>query len=251
MFRALFALSLLSLSACSHSISLRASHFNMPVVVNEQWQGHAAIVMASETRVTLVNDINANPPLRDKVLINNDVDASDFVAGANNVGFDASLSVFKGLELYVENFLWGARFQFLNHGTQNRVWVGSIMGAYGTKSETTTDEFSVGSNTTDAKAKSDITTSQAGISLGYKYEYVVPYFSYIYEAHNVKTNITSTNGTFGPYKDDGIHGYYSLGLSTHQKGFRAAIEYSHIDIKWDRSDRETQEAFGLKLGYAW
>lgn len=250
MFRALFALSLLSLSACSHSISMRASHFNMPVVSNEQWQGHAAVVFTSDTRVTLVNDINANPPLRDKVQINSDVDAGDLF-GANNIGFDASLSIFKGIEVYLENFLWGARFQFLNHGTQNRVWVGSIMGAYGTKNETTTDDFYIGNNTTDAKAKSEVTTSQAGISVGYKYEHIVPYFSYIYEAHKVKTNITSTNGTFGPYDDEGNHNYYSVGLSTHQKGLRAAIEYSHINIKWDRSNQESQDAFGLKIGFAW
>lgn len=247
--KALFALSLLFLTACSHSISLRATHFAAPVVAESQWGGHAAVVAASQTRVTVIDDIATNPPTRTKVRINDDADVGDMF-GANNIGFDASLSVYKGIEIYMDNFLWGARYQFLNHGSQTGVWVGAIQGAFGTKSEST-DEFSINHSTSQADAKSSITTSQAGISLGYKLQHVVPYFSYIYEAHKIETDVKNTHGTFGPYTNEGVHGYYSLGLSTYQRGFRIAAEYSYIDIKWKDSEQTGQGAFGIKAGFAW
>lgn len=247
--KALFVLFSLFLSACSHSISLRASHFAVPVVGENQWSGHAAIVAASETRVTVIDDITSNPPVRNKVRINEDFDAGDMFA-ANNIGFDASLSVYKGIEIYMDNFLWGARYQFLNNGPQTGVWVGSLQGAFGTKSEST-DDFSVNQSTPQSEAKSSITTSQAGISLGYKFQHVVPYFSYIYEAHKIETDVKNNHGSFGPYTDEGIHSYYSLGLSTHRRGLRIAAEYSYIDIKWKDSNQTGQGAYGMKVGFAW
>ncbi len=207
------------------------------------------MVAASDTRVTVLDDISANPPVRTKVRINEDVDIGDTVA-ANNIGFDVSLTVYNGIEIYMENLLWGAKYQFLNNGPENNVWVGSAQGAYGTKSEST-DDLVVSGASSNAEASSDVVTSQAGISLGYKFNRIVPYFSYIYEAHKIETKVKSIHGNFGPYDDEGVHSYYSLGISSHGPGLRLAFEYSYIDIKWTDSPRTHQGALGLKVGFDW
>ncbi len=79
--KALFTLSLvIFLSACSHTLRFRASHFAVPVTGEDQWSGHVALVGAAETRVTVINNMVSSPPERSVVKINddNDIDVSDF-----------------------------------------------------------------------------------------------------------------------------------------------------------------------------
>ncbi|WP_415061853.1 hypothetical protein [Bdellovibrio sp.] len=235
---------LILLSACSHTINFRASHFAAPVVSEKQWGGHVALVGTAVTKVTVVNDITSNPPSRNTLTINEDVDAADLLL-VRNIGLDASLSLYRGLDLYLDNSLLGVRFQFLNHGAGPNNWVASLLGSYGERETSTTQD-------PGGTAKSKVISSQAGISLGYTLEYIVPYFSYIHEAHEVTTDVTNNSGNFGPYKDKGTHQYYSIGIASHGKGLVYGVEYSRLNISWDRSSKaEPQDALGMKLGFAW
>ena len=234
------------LSSCSHTINFRASHFAVPITGENQWDGHVAIVGSSVTKVTVVNDTSANPPRRDSILINSDVDAGDLVA-ANNVGVDLSLSVLKSLDVYLDNSLLGLRWQFLNHSAKSDVWVASVQGAYGTKSTSTSTTY--GNDSADSD--SDVKTQQVGASVGYKLARVVPYISYIHETHDVSTKVNNNHGDFGPYSDKGTHAYTTVGVSSHGKGLVYAVEYNFITIDWDRSKRDYQNAVGIKLGFAW
>lgn len=233
-------------SSCSHTLDFRASHFAVPITADKQWDGHIALVGSSVTKITVVNDMSANPPVRRDVKINEDVEIGDFLY-FNNLGLDFSLSVLNGLDFYTDNALLGLRYQFLNHNSAPQNWVAAVQIAGGSKSDTTTDEAS-GSR---SSATSDIKTLQGGVSFGYKLEKFVPYFSYLREAHKVSTKVSNNHGSFGDYQDKGKHQYYSIGLASHGKGFVWALEYSYINIKWDRSDRESQSAYAAKLGYAW
>lgn len=235
------------LAGCSHTLNFRASHFASPIVKEEQWSGHVAIVGSGVTKVTIIDDIESNPPLKNGVSLNNSVGVEDLF-GVNFLGLDAGLTIFKGTEIYLDNSLIGARYQFLNHGASAQNWVASIQGAVGGRGSSTTSK---NSNITIAEAKSEISTSQAGISLGYKLERIVPYLSYIYESHRVSTKVTNTHGEFGPYKDNGIHQYVSLGFMSHGRGLRYGIEYSFIFLDWENSDRASQEVIATKLGFAW
>lgn len=245
--KTLFILSLfLFLSACSHTLKFRASHFAIPVTGENQWDGYAAAVGATVTKATIVENMEANPPTRNSVRINEDVDAADLVL-VNNIGFDAGLTIWKSTDLYLDNSLLGFRYQFLNHGASPRNWVATLQGAYGQKDNTT----SITSGGSTSEAKSKIITSQVGISLGYKLDHFVPYFSYIYEFHDASTDVTNPSGSFGPYKDNGIHQYYSAGITSLGKGLFYGAEYSRIQIKWDRSTEKPQDAMGLRIGFAW
>jgi hypothetical protein len=239
---------LMMLSACSHTINFRANHFAAPIVGDDQWSGHAAAAGTSTTNVTVINNYTSNPPVRTSVEVNKDIDAGD-VLMVNNIGFDASLSIVKSLELYMDSSLLGVRWQFLNHASQGDAWVAAIQGAYGTKDKTSSE--SDANSTVTASAKSEVKSTQVGASVGYKTSGVVPYVSYIHETHDVKTTVTNSGITFGPYDDHGVHDYFSLGLTTSGKGFKAAIEYSMININWDRADKAYQNAVGGKIGIAW
>lgn len=142
----------------------------------------------------------------------------------------------------------GARFQFLNHGAGPDTWVASIQGAIGQREDSTT----TGNSSSTSEAKSKIKTTQAGISLGYKLAHIVPYISYIHESHEVKTDVTNSHGSFGPYDDKGTHQYYSIGVASHGRGLTYGIEYNRINIDWERAEStKPQDALGLKLGFAW
>ncbi|WP_374029114.1 hypothetical protein [Bdellovibrio bacteriovorus] len=238
-------LSVVVLSGCGHTINFRASHFAVPMTGEEQWSGHVAPVVASATKVNVINDITSNPPLRSEVRINEDITAGDLIY-VTNIGLDASVNVLKGTDIILDNSLLGLRFQFLNHGVKENAWVAALHGAIGKRNVSTSE-----TSGTTSDADSDVSSTQAGISLGYKYAFFVPYLSYIYESHDVSTKVTNSHGSFGPYDDKGVHQYYSLGVTTHGKGLRFAVEYNYINIKWDNSDNKSQNTLGLKVGFAW
>jgi len=240
---------LMMLSACSHTINFRANHFATPIVGDTQWSGHLAAAGTSSTNITVVNNYTTNPPIRTSVEVNSNADATDLLM-LNNVGFDASLSIAKSLEVYLDNALFGLRWQILNHASTGDAWVAALQGAYGTKNKTSSESDN-NTSTVTASATSDVKSSQVGASVGYKTSGVVPYLSYIHETHDVKTTVTNNNITFGPYDDHGVHDYFSVGLTSAGKGFRVAIEYSMITINWDRADKAYQNAIGGKIGIAW
>lgn len=234
------------LASCTHTINFRSTHFASPVAGEQQWSGHLAAVGSAVTKVTVVNDIDSNPPARTSVEVNKEVSAGDLM-GLSKISFDASLSVWSGTDIFVDGSLGGFRYQFLNHGTSDNVWVGAVHGAFGQRTVATSSTSSGVESTADSK----VTTSQAGISLGYKFPSVVPYFSYIHEAHEVSTMVKNGSGSFGAFLDNGTHEYYTLGFSSHGRGIAYALEYSMIDISWSRGERAYQNAAGAKVGFAW
>lgn len=245
LFFALFAL-----SACSHTIKFRASHFAIPITSEKQWGGQAAISGSSVTKVSVVNDYTTNPPLRTDIGINRDSDLNvddTFFAGAfSAIGLDANLSVLNSLDVYLESSLIGLRWQFLNHGSTSETVVAAIQGGIANREES--ESITSGGNT--ASAKSKIRTNQLGISVGYQYANVVPYISYVQEKHEVTTDITNTGGNF-EYKDNGTHKYIALGLTKRLKDLTYAIEYTKVLIDWDRADSTTQGALAARIGFAW
>ncbi|WP_291516392.1 hypothetical protein [Bdellovibrio sp. ArHS] len=234
--------SLFLLNGCSHSLRFRASHFAVPVTGEQPWNGHIAVAGTPTTKVTVVDNISSNPPDRSEVKINDALDVTEVLL-VGYVGVDASLSVLRSVDVFVDSNLFGLRWQFLNHDAKADAWVSAVHASYGEMKSTT-------SNNAD-EAVSKIKTSQGGLSVGYKFAAFVPYVSYIYETHDVSTEVTNSLGAFGPYDDKGTHQYVSVGLSSYRRGLMGAIEYSLIDINWDRAKNEKQNSVAAKLGFAW
>ncbi|WP_413560189.1 hypothetical protein [Bdellovibrio sp. HCB209] len=234
-------------TGCTHTINFRSSHFASPLVEDQAGGGHVAAVGTAATKVTVVNNTGTNPPSVEPILINADVNTEDLFL-INNVGLDGRITVWKGLELFFDNSLLGARVQILNHGATANNWVAAIHGAFGNREVSDTNNY--GSSSDESKSKVD--TKQAGISVGYRYEKVAPYFSYINESHNVSTTVKNNYGSFGPYESKGNHQYFSLGLTSVGSGFRYGIEYNKIIIDWEKAQHiENQDAIALKAGIAW
>lgn len=234
------------LVSCTHTINFRANHFATPVTADQQWSGHASGVASGETKVTLVNDVTTTPPTRTNVAINQNFEVVDMM-GFNNISADVRLNVWEGFEAFLDGSLLGLRFQFLNHGAKDNVWVAALHGAFADRTESTSKTSSGVAST----ASSKISTTQAGLSLGYKFTDVVPYVSYINENHSVVTNVVNGTTNYGPYNDKGVHDYTSVGLTSFKAGFHYAFEYSMINILWDRGEKAYQNAVGFKMGFAW
>ena len=123
------------LMGCSHTVDFRSSHFAVPHVADEQWQGQVAFSSAQPTEITLIADKESNPPDR-TIDINDDTSEEGFFETLfvlDTFGLETDLTLFPQVELYLygtSNF--GLRWQFLGHGNGAGKWVASIQGAYGT-----------------------------------------------------------------------------------------------------------------------
>lgn len=216
------------------------------MIGQSQWSGRVAVAGTGVTKVTVIDDITANPVTHGNLRFNQSVDAGDLFL-LNNLGIDAGLTVWRSTEVFLTSPWLGFRYQFLNHGAGDNVWVGALHGAFDQRIVATTSGNSGDPNY--ATADSKITSSQAGISVGYKLNDVVPYASFIYESHNASTEVKNAGGKFGPYTDTGSHQNYSVGLASHGTTFHAAVEYSYIDINWSGADRTSQRTLGARLGF--
>jgi hypothetical protein len=228
---------------CSHTIDFRAVHFITPTTGENTWDGEfSGIIASATTKVSVINDIQTNPPSRTSVDINEDYDIADLFM-LHNIGTDLKVTTFKGLDLVLEDSVLSLKYQFLNSGAKASSWVASIQAGMGSRKSITKKDSD--------EAESVVKTTSAAISIGYVFEKVIPYLSYLKENHDVSTTVVNTNGNFGPYDDMGTHEAAALGVTSYSKGFTWAIEYDLLNIKWDRGEKTNQEAFGVKLGYAW
>lgn len=236
----LMAFSFFTLS-CTHTIDIRSSHFLTPKTGDEQWSGSVSFSGSQPTKITLVDDISANPPVQDPININKNLSVSDiFIFTSMDLNFN--ISVYPSLELLINTSTYGLKWQFLNHGSSSDAWVASIMGAMGS---------STSSQTSNAdRSESTLNTSRYGVSVGHTFNYVLPYVSYINEQHKTTTQVNNSHGRFGDYKNTGRHEYLTVGLSTAKTGFKAALEYNMINILWD-DVKGYQNTVGLLLGFEW
>lgn len=242
----LVTLALLSLG-CAQSVDLRASHFAVPITSDENWNGKLYLSSTSNTKVTVLSDYTSNPPVEGDIRINEDFDVGDLFFPIETLGLDASLHSMHGLEILVQGSKAGLRWQFLGHGAQDQAWVAALHGLAGGFTQIKSRDPET---PTFAEARSEVATTQAGISLGYRTGSFVPYVSFIKENHNIKTSVTNSGGAFGPYKDSGEHLYYSVGLTTPREGLSYTVEASGIAIAWE-GKKAWQNSLGLRLGYAW
>lgn len=245
-------LSGLALSACSHQkIDLRTNHFTTPTVADKAWSGHLELVATPQTRVTLTQDASTNPPKRDNVKINEDLAPVDALFPFKNLSLDAGISVSKGLELTLNGSVLGLKYQFLNHGHENK-WVASAFLGAGSHSQDTNNSTDPNNTNGVITTEADIKTMRAALSFGYRHRYLTPYFSLLGEKHEVDSKIKNSHGTFDSLKDKGQHYSASLGISNSRKGLSFAAEYSLLMIDWERAEEKPlQSALGIRLGLAW
>lgn len=229
------------LFSCSHSIKIRSSYFLTPKTSEKQWGGSVGIAAAKPSVITLVDDVSTNPPLRNGVKINNPNDVN--AAAVLESWLDINLAVLNSLELFYTDYVAGAKWQFLNHNAKQN-WVASVMGGYGMKNTETT--------TNSNKSKTEISTTRAGLSLGYQATGSwVPYMSYIYQNHKTDTTVDNTFGAFGSYLDEGIHQNYALGIASTGPGLNAGLEYNYISMVWNGTSKGSEGVLGAMLNYAW
>lgn len=237
----LIAAAALLFSACSHTIDLRSAHFLTPMTSNEQWGGSLAVSASQPTKVTLVDNITANPPTRTGVKINEDVDPGDVLL-FNYIGLDLRLAVLPGVEAVLDNHTFGLKWQFLNHQKDDAV-LASVLAAYGTRDDETTSG--------SAESKTRLATYRGGLSVGYGFKGWAPYVSYVYDEYKARTEVQNSSGSFGPYEDTGKHHNYSVGLSTRGPGLNAALEYNYLVMRWNDGGEAYQDSVGVLLGVEW
>jgi len=233
---------------CSHSIKIKGPRFIAPITAKEKWGGFVTVSVGADTRVTLVDNIESNPPTRGPVRINQDADAGDWF-GLNYLGIEAGLQVFKAVEVYADNSVLGLRWQFLNHGGPDGSWVATVQAGGSGGSQGTNYEDELGASS----ASSEITKFQIRASVGYQVsEKFLPYASFLYESYDVTTVVTNPFGRFADFSDAGNHQFLALGVMRPTPGFLWAVEITSILIDWDRApEKEFQGSMGVRLGKSW
>lgn len=237
------ALILLGLSSCTHTINFRSSHFLTPTVSDHQLGGSISFSEAGLSKLTIIDDISTNPPLANRVRLNDDVTTSDFVL-FEKMGFDLNLSVIDSLEVFTTGPVFGLKWQFFNFADYNQIFVASVMAGLGGKKT----ESEKGSD----KASSKVGTVRYGASFGYaESRSFIPYISYIHEDHKVKTEVDNSYGHFDGYSNQGKHDYFSVGISSFLGIFKLAAEYNYILLDWEASDYKKQNTVGILIGSTW
>lgn len=237
----LIGLNSLLISCASHTLRFPSSYFVTPYVSDDQWSGHVAATLSEPAKVELINDIDTNPPRRDKIELNQDDIRNLILFGYG--GLSASLVVWPKLSIDIKNDVTQIKWQFLNPRAKNNQWVASaVIG--GSSSKVTTERNGT------SKAETTITGSQLGLSVGYLTAKAIPYISILQNEYNTRTDVHNTHGDFGPYKENGKHLIGSIGVVSYGKGFYSGIEYSVTDMSWNQA-KDTHQNLGLLLGYAW
>lgn len=236
-------------SNCSHTVDFRSSHFAVPHVNEKQWAGNVSMSVAKPTEVTLISDSESNPPGRN-VSVNEDVSLEsifEIMFTIDMYGVEFDLTVAPQLEFYTSGNVYGLRWQFLGYGSGANSYVASLQGGVGNFAS------SSGSRENSPKdyARSDIRTTQMGLSVGYKWDKVLVYGSYVQDQHEATTSVENDNGDFGPYTDSGEHGIVSLGVSSHSSSTLFGVEINGVNAKWNDSVSDTSESIGVRIGYQW
>lgn len=238
----LIAIGVLSVS-CSHTVDFKTSHFAVPHVNENNWGGSVSASVGAPSKITFVDDISTNPPTRNGLGINEDVDLGTLLL-LDTIFVEAELGLGStGVELFHEKGVNGLRWQFWGFGGGKNHWVATVQAGAGSFSDKTTE------NTDYANTK--ITSRQKGMSIGYKSEKTIAYASYIKNEHSGSTDVVSSNGTFGPYSDEGTHQHYALGVSTYGPGLILGVEYNYVQLDWEGVTRENQETVAARIGYSW
>lgn len=243
-------LSTVYLAACSHTVDFRSSRFAVPHVKENQWQGSVTFGVADSTKITLISDRESNPPGR-TISVNQDVSYESLIETLftfDKYGILFDITLFPQVEFFGDDQgLYGLRWQFLGNGSATNVFVASLQGGIGSFTESTGSEL----DATPDLAKSDISTTETGLSVGYKWDKAIGYVSYLQDKHTAKSTVTNTHGTFGSYTDKGNHNIISVGISSHSSAFMFGVEYNLLDIAWNGLPSEKQESFGFRAGYSW
>jgi hypothetical protein len=238
----LIAIAVLSIS-CSHTVDFKTSHFAVPHVDEGNWGGSISTSVGAPSKITFVDDISTNPPTRNGIGINEDVDLGTLLL-LDTIFIEAELGLgSSSFELFHEKGINGLRWQFWGFGSGKNQWVATVQGGAGSFSDQTTE------NTDTANTK--ITSMQKGMSIGYKTEKSIIYVSYIKNEHSGSTDVVNTNGSFGPYEDEGVHQHYGIGVSTYGPGILLGVEYNFIQLDWDGVSRKNQETVAARIGYSW
>lgn len=242
------------LNACTHTVSFRDSHFATPIVSSKQWSGNFTADFYGKTNVTLISNTSTNPPTRGTIGVNKDITFTDLLF-LSNIGYSFYISPYEGLDFFSESPLWGFQWQFLNHKASEHQWIGSLRGAYGTW---TSSSSSSDSTNGTIKSESNVISAYAGISLGYKVNSkFIPYYSFVHEVHDTTSKITNQYGVFPNYLDHGVHGIQSIGITSEGPGLIYTLEYSMIQIQWTQTvdsgstTDSYQNTYGMKIGYGW
>lgn len=246
----LFTVSALLSISCSHIVRVRSNHFATPMVNTQPFHGQFFISGSTDSRITVIDDITQNPPLRTSVKINKDYSVRDILFPTDVPSLNLNLAIINKVETFIDGYYLGLKWQFLDSSDEANAWIASIQGASG--SLEITDGFS-----SSASAKSVTRSYYWGASMGYKFNQFITYFSYLREAHkvsttvNIKDSVSVPGGNFGPYTDTGIHDNLSFGIESKGAGFHYGFEYAMIQMIWNKTSRGYQNNFGLKAGYAW
>lgn len=230
----------LIVSGCTHSIEMNSAHFITPMTNDNQWGGMVALSGAKPTTVMLVEGIGSNPPVRNGVKINDDINSTELIL-LEYLDVDLKLSVYPSVEVTVDSEVVGVKWQFLNHRQSDTV-LASLLVGYGSRSKE--------SSTGTAKAKTELQTTRTGVSVGYGFAEWAPYASFVYDQHKTKTEVNNNSGKFN-YDDKGTHQNISIGVSTRGQALAAALEFNHVMLDWDGAKKTSQDGIGIQLGYQW
>ncbi len=234
-------LSLVFLSACSHSVILPGSFQQRPEVAGRSLGGSASIALQKTVAVEIFSDISSNPPTRDDGI---DLELIEVVMPALPA-LDLNFGVLEKLDLY---FSSGAGLRWMWMGEpKSEGWKSTIFGGVVSPSETESTSGTAG-------AETKIQGVEYGLSVGKALnKSALVYLTVGKQSCDAKTTINQTGQIFR-YADKFEHQMYTFGLSYGELAY-VMLEASLVETKWKTeeagTDTESNNSWLLGLGLRW
>lgn len=238
-----------SLSACSHSVEFKGTHFVTPTV-EKQWSGDLSYNASKPGSISVAQNVDTAYPTGNIIPGTSDIGISDFV-GINimvdTFSFNGQLAVLNHLAIYMDGSTFGGKWQFWGQ-SKTHGWVGATQLGLGNRNENSKHNAQLTNDTNSIEVTSNITTTQAAISIGHKFQYTTPYVSFLAEKGEIKTSLKNQHGNWA-FKAQGLNTYATLGITSNTP-FLIGAEVTYMNMSWEDKEHD-QINGGLLIGYKW
>lgn len=218
------------------------SRFQTPFTSGSFLSGNIGLSGGPAAKYTLIRDISRTPP--DKTT---DIDDGIGLLGSNLYW---SLGLYDWIDIYSSQNDPGIKIQILgNHSSSG--WQMSIAGTQETNKTIITEYTSSDASQTIASANTDITTSDYGLSVGYKFEDgSTPYLSLGHRALSGKTIITQGNTKYN-YLRSGKQDSIAIGAAKQLEHLLFAVELNYSDFSLTETKNQKVSGLGILFAYKW
>lgn len=232
---------------CASVVRLPSSTGQTPMVGGRLWGGRAGLDLSSSVPVTIINDMTANPPVRNSIDIGSDPNLIADIFGINFIagtGLDLTLGIYETVDIYFTRNV-GLRWMWMGD-PKGLGWRSTFFAGPTYWSESN----SISSSTSpESKSETKVNGIEFGLSVGNQIdEKTLIYLTLASRGGKASTTVTNSSGAFS-FDDSYLHYISSLGFVIGNEGFlKFELSGDYIEWKGNTYSGGSVSNNGIKMG---